>query len=89
MEKQPSQRAIDGLTIVVSNQLQCRVTTKSGEAALIPAGSAQGAFYVVTPEFCTCPDHSIRKVVCKHIIAVRIAAVMAAADETNDEVLRP
>lgn len=44
----------------------------------VPSQSQDGLYYLVDTRQCTCPDHSIRGVVCCHVIAVRLRVAMLA-----------
>jgi hypothetical protein len=53
----------------------CKLT-KKGQIRLVPSQSGHGR-YTVSPDpeapHCTCPDHEIRRLKCKHLFAVEFA----------------
>ena len=64
------QREQKGLTIAALSKI-----TQKGKVWLVPSQANTGTKYTVCPDHdnphCSCPDHELRGVVCKHIHAVR------------------
>jgi hypothetical protein len=59
-------REVRGLAIAA----KCRLT-KKGDAWLVPSQSQDGEKYTVIPGTkCSCPDHEVRQIKCKHLWAV-------------------
>jgi hypothetical protein len=52
---------------------------------LVPSCAREGAFYVTSIDSCTCADAKYRRAVCKHQQAVRLAAVLAQAEQENEQ----
>ena len=56
--------------------------TKKGDAWLVPSQSENGEKYTVIPGTkCSCPDHEVRQVKCKHIWAVEYVLEWEAAQD--------
>lgn len=50
-----------------------------GDIRLVPSMTCSGAYYLAAHDRCTCDDHAYRHLVCKHILAVRLAEVLDTA----------
>jgi uncharacterized Zn finger protein len=77
-------RSKGAIDIVASGQLASRVEVGNG-FELVPCQSTEGAFYVVSDDSCTCPDHRYRSAVCKHMLALRIQKMLDAAAANRKE----
>lgn len=76
-------RSQGALDIVRSGQLSERCKLPGG-IELVASQSAEGAYYLVTPTSCSCPDAKYRKVTCKHQLAVRIADLLAESQADQE-----
>jgi uncharacterized Zn finger protein len=72
-------RSIRALTLVADGRLG--QATQDGRRLV--ESSREGAFYLVGPRSCTCPDSTYRGTTCKHQIALRLEAVIHAAASEN------
>jgi uncharacterized Zn finger protein len=82
----PQSRSTRAVALVASGALDDSVAIYLDPARtqrLVPSQSKEGAFYVTSANSCTCPDATYRKAVCKHQQAVRVARVLAAAEQEN------
>lgn len=82
----PESRGHKAVQLVASGALEHVLTVDGSDTQrLIPSCSREGAFYVTDDHSCTCPDATYRKAVCKHMQAIRIAAVLADAERANTQ----
>ena len=79
-----NERAIKALMLVVGGMPDVRI---KADIRLVPSATCSGAYYMSTADRCTCDDHAYRQVVCKHILAVRLADVITAATAAEQETL--
>jgi len=83
----PTDRGKSALALVASGALAQPVyLDQSRTQRLVPSCSLEGAFYVSTATSCTCPDSKYRPAkTCKHQIAIRLADVLARAEQENQQ----
>ena len=82
----PTDRGKSAVALVASGALDHAIYLEgSSSQRLVPSCTNEGSFYVTDASSCTCPDHTYRKAICKHMIATRLAYVLESAAMHNDK----
>src|SRR4051794_41029391 len=63
-------RATRGSGIVVRHEVE-PIDGRNGFYRVRDTGTGSGKTYIVSLDTCTCPDHTYRSTICKHITATR------------------
>jgi len=75
-------RQIKAVQLIVDGAVQSAPKVE-GSYRLVKSQSAEGASYVTSSYDCSCPDHTYRGHTCKHMIAVRLQAVLDASGSVD------
>lgn len=80
----PTDRGKSALALVQSGALEHPVYLDDARTRrLVPSCSGNGSFYVTSEHECSCNDRTYRNVICKHMLACKVDAVLKSAADQN------
>lgn len=77
-----AERSIRAMTLLAEGRISEERTAHGSR--LVESSAREGTYYLVTLRSCTCPDAKYRVTVCKHQLALRLEAVLRAAECENE-----